>query len=48
VEEKYELPLININHLNFGYFERDNFIKYVAEVASQYGFFQVVESWGSK
>ncbi|XP_022753944.1 gibberellin 2-beta-dioxygenase 8-like [Durio zibethinus] len=42
VFEEFELPLIDLSHLNLGPFERQKFIEQIAEAASEWGFFQIV------
>ncbi|KAM1804790.1 hypothetical protein ACFX12_030618 [Malus domestica] len=40
--EECELPLIDLSHLNLGHFEGDKCMNEIAQAASQWGFFQVV------
>ncbi|ONI13127.1 hypothetical protein PRUPE_4G204600 [Prunus persica] len=40
--DECELPVIDLNNLNFGHTEREKIVSEVAQAASQWGFFQVV------
>ncbi|BBH01925.1 gibberellin 2-oxidase 8 [Prunus dulcis] len=40
--DQCELPVIDLNNLNFGHTEREKIVHEVAQAASQWGFFQVV------
>ncbi|XVE50547.1 hypothetical protein DITRI_Ditri01bG0171600 [Diplodiscus trichospermus] len=42
VFEELELPLVDLNHLNHGPFERQECIEQMAQAASEWGFFQIV------
>ncbi|XVF77625.1 hypothetical protein PTKIN_Ptkin14bG0061200 [Pterospermum kingtungense] len=42
VFEELELPLIDLSHLNHGPFERQRCIEQMAQAASEWGFFQIV------
>ncbi|XVF34079.1 hypothetical protein REPUB_Repub18cG0026000 [Reevesia pubescens] len=42
VFEELELPLIDLSHLNLGSFERKKCIEKMAQAASEWGFFQIV------
>lgn len=40
--DECELPVIDLNNLNFGHIEREKCVSEVAQAARQWGFFQVV------
>ncbi|XWS27894.1 hypothetical protein CRYUN_Cryun25bG0019300 [Craigia yunnanensis] len=42
VFEEFELPLIDLSHLNLGPFERQKCREQIAQAASEWGFFQIV------